>query len=119
MDETLCPRCGKRVPEHVDRCVVCGQDVGFPNVRAASRAEQTAALVKRYGQARQRSVARGVDELVAALEARLETSTAVICKSWGVINLLLLRDSRLLQTFYQDVEAEARLPEDNEFDRTR
>lgn len=97
----------------------CGADVGFPNVRAASRNEEVAALEWRYQTAKAESASRGVADLVDRLEARIETSVAVICKPWGVINTLVRRDNRLLETFHQDVEAEARLPELNEFDRIR
>jgi hypothetical protein len=119
MSDSICPRCGIRVPEHVDRCVGCGIDVGFPNVRSASRSEQVAALEGRYAAAKEASTSRGVAALVAVLEARLRTSEAVICKPWGIVNTLIRRDSALLETFHQDIEAEARLPESNDFDLTR
>jgi hypothetical protein len=119
MSPYLCPQCSLDVPVHVDRCVGCGGDVGFPNVRAASRSDVTAALDQRYQAAKADGAKRGVGVILDALEQRLQKSEAVICKPWGVIQTLLLRDSRLLQTFHQDIEAEARLPEANEFDVAR
>lgn len=117
--EILCAKCGAPIPDHVDRCVGCAADVGFPNVRAARREEQVSALKRRYRRAKRQSALRGVDKLVNLLEAQLKQSVAVICKPWGEINTFLRRNNRLLETFHQDVEAEARMPERNEFDRFR
>jgi hypothetical protein len=43
----ICKRCGIEAPAHVERCHVCGQDVGFPNVRAAESVEEINALAAR------------------------------------------------------------------------
>jgi hypothetical protein len=117
--ETVCSRCQTDVSPHLDRCVNCQKDVGFPNVRAAWRQSERDALSRTYVEAKQRSAAQGNASVVDKLETALEQSEAVICKPWGVINTLLSRDSRLLQTFHQEIEAEGRLPESNDFDRER
>ena len=114
-----CTECGAEIPRHVDRCVGCGCDVGFPNVRMASRTPEIEALVRRYQKAKRNAAQRGIEQRVNELEATLETSEAVMCKPWGILNTLLLRDSRLLQTFHQEVAGEGRLPESNEFDSAR
>ena len=36
--------CGEEVPSFARRCVVCGFDCGFPNVRHAEKKEETDAL---------------------------------------------------------------------------
>ena len=114
-----CNQCGAEIPRHVDRCIGCGCDVGFPNVRMASQAPEIEALDLRHQKAKRNAAQRGAEHRVSELEARLQTSEAVMCKPWGILNTLLLRDSRLLQTFHQEVEAEGRLPESNEFDSAR
>src|SRR4051794_26464443 len=103
MADLVCSRCGAAVPAHVDRCVGCGVDVGFPNVRAASSASEVDALTRRYEGAVREASARGVEPVVRSLEEHLDRSEAVICKAWGILNTLILRDSRLLQTFHQEV----------------
>src|SRR4026209_2112004 len=119
MPSDLCPECKLHVPVHVDRCVGCGADVGFPNVRAALQSEQVAALEQRYRAAKDDGAKRGVAATLGALELRLKFSEAVMCKPWGVLHTLILRDNRLLETFHQSVDAEARIPEANEFDVAR
>lgn len=107
------------VPGHVDRCVVCGKDVGYPNVRAAERAEEQLALNKRYTDARSEASAAGCARAAADLDQRLRKSEAVICRSWGVAKQLLESDTVLYATFYHHLRAHVRLPEDNEYDRWR
>ena len=119
MSVSYCVKCTTGIPSHVDRCVACSRDVGFPNVRAASAAAEVVALNENYHQARARCSANGTAAVADLLEADLGASVAVICKPWGVINTLLDRDSRLLQTFHQEVDSEGRTPEDNDFDRER
>ena len=45
--------CGEEIPAHARSCVVCGQDAGFPNVRAAQVAEEQAALTDRVNSSRE------------------------------------------------------------------
>lgn len=119
MSALYCINCQTAIPSHVDRCVGCGHDVGFPNDRAAAAFTEVDALNSNYQQARARCATIGASAVADLLETELRASTAVICKPWGVINTLLDRDSRLLQTFHQEVESEGRTPEANDFDRER
>ena len=54
-----CPNCNEEVAEHVRHCVVCGADVGCPNVRAAQRTEEVDALELRAKEAKDNSIKRG------------------------------------------------------------
>jgi len=119
MSDLYCRNCRTEIPSYVDRCVGCGHDVGFPNDRAAAAFTEVDALNRNYQQARARCATTGTAAVADLLETELRASTAVICKPWGVINTLLNRDSRLLQTFHQEVESEGRTPEANDFDRER
>lgn len=115
----IVPECRAAIPDHVDRCVGCGADVGSPNVRAASGGEEVNALRSRYLAVRKEGAARGTDEVLGRLEKVLERSVAVICRPWGILNTLVVRENRLHATYHQEVQAHGRLPERNEFDRRR
>ena len=114
-----CGGCGQDVPEHVDRCPVCGRDVGFPNVRAAEQDDERAALDDRYRSASEDAVRRGCQEILTNFEKAVRTSKAVFCRSLGVASEPLSSEQALFATFYSQIRAGARLPEDNEFDRMR
>jgi hypothetical protein len=47
------------------------------------------------------------------------SSKAVICRSLSIVQYLVSSDSALYNTFHQQVDAEARIPEDNRWDRAR
>lgn len=111
--------CGTPVPPHVDRCVGCGVDVGYPNVRAALVHEEVSALEARYAAAILDAEQRNVGRVVKRFEERLASSAAVICRSWSIAARMLTDDHRMIPRFYDEIEAEQRIPEDNEFDRGR
>src|SRR5258706_270993 len=114
-----CGKCGLDVPAHVDRCVGCQADVGFPNVRCALRAAETAALQQRYENARTAAEARGCLPQVDLLEQRLDRSHAVLCRRWGVAARLLSSDQELYPSYHEQIKEQSRLPEDNVYDEER
>ena len=59
-----CPDCGEEHPDHVRSCLVCGNDLGFPNVRAAASRAEAEALKAREELALKRATARGCAHVV-------------------------------------------------------
>jgi len=114
-----CGKCELDVPAHVDRCVGCQADVGFPNVRSAQRDAETAALQQRYERARTDAEARGCLPQVELLERRLDGSHAVLCRRWGVAARLLSSDQELYPSYHAQIKEQSRLPEDNKYDAER
>jgi hypothetical protein len=117
----LCPNldCSEPLPDHVRYCVVCGADAKVPNVRAASRDSEISALDQRIKQSEQDALARGCLEVLNDFRKAVAHSSGVVCRPLGTISELLSSDNMLFATFYQSVHADARLPEDNEWDRIR
>jgi hypothetical protein len=114
-----CTNCGTAILAHVERCHVCGADVGFPNVRAAAAAGEQAALAVRLNNARVTANARGC---LAALEdfgRAVTTSRAVLARSLGDLDAFVKSNNSLYISFHGQVRAGARIPEDNRWDKGR
>lgn len=114
-----CPNCCEEVPEHLRSCVVCGADAGYPNVRAAVRNEEVNALKLRVKEAEENVASQGCGSILENLREVVAHSSAVVCCSLGKIKELVSSDNQLYQTYYQAIGSEARLPEDNEWDKIR
>lgn len=111
--------CRAEVPDHKRYCIVCGTDAGFPNVRACSGSEDVDALNKRVIQAEHQASLRGCKDIVLDYRKAVGNSCAVICRSLSAVYQLVSGDNSLYATFYQGVYSDARLPENNEWDKIR
>ncbi len=111
--------CGQEIPPNVERCIVCGIDVGFPNVRYAERQLERDALDTRLSAARVSANARGCRLRLEAFGRIVATSKTVISRSQGDLCNLLGGSGELMQAFYPAVRAGLRMPRNNEFDPQR
>lgn len=114
-----CPHCGEPFPDSVRWCPVCQGDVGFPNVRAARRAEEVETLAKREEAAVQSAESRGCRDKLEEFREAVKQSKAAISRHLGPLAKLISSDNELYATFYKQVGAGVRLPEDNEADGIR
>jgi|SRR5438552_6173616 len=116
-----CPNteCQQPFPDHVRFCIVCGADVGFPNVRAAQRAEEIAALDDRIKRVFATAAEGGYVSVLAQFEAAVAKSVAVINRPLLKVSELVSSDNALSSTFHQQVEEGSRLPEENRWDQAR
>jgi hypothetical protein len=115
----MCPNCHEEIPGHVRSCVVCGTDVGYPNVRAALRDEEVSALKLRVKEVEEDANLRGCKSVLTKFCDSAANSSVVVGLPLGKINELLSSDAQLFATFYKSVGGEARLPEDNKWDKIR
>src|SRR5580700_4670527 len=114
-----CKNCGADIPDHMTRCPVCRADVGFPNVRAAERANEEAALASRVSAAQTNAAARGTLAVLNDFGAAVTTSKAVLARPLGDLDALVKSKNALYISFHTQVRAGARIPEDNDWDRGR
>jgi len=114
-----CPRCSSQIRGNERNCPTCGNDVGFPNVRAAKEYEEKAALAKRYENALQNASGRGCSEVVVEFLNALTSSVAVICRSPSKVKELVSSANELYASFYQLVGAGARRLEGAKMDLQR
>ena len=116
-----CPKqdCGAPIPDHVRVCTNCSADIGFPNVRVAQHHAETTALQARCKTARVSASAGGYDLVLQQFAHATRSSKAVINRSIGRAQTLLSSDHVLYSTFYQEVQSQSRVPEQNPFDRGR
>ena len=100
-----CPNteCQQPFPDHVRFCIVCGADVGFPNVRAAQRAEEIAALDDRIKRVFATAAEGGYVSVLAQFEAAVAKSVAVINRPLLKVSELVSSDNALSSTFHQQV----------------
>jgi len=117
----LCPEASCQTPilSHVERCHVCGADVGFPNVRAADAANERAALQQRLRDAETAADARGSLTVLIEFGLAVMQSYAVLARSVGDIDAFVKSDRALYVSFHSQVRAGARVPEENDWDKGR
>ena len=99
--------------------VVCGWDAGWPNVRAAARAEEMTAVEQRFRDEVSRSGREGYRGVIEDFRLAVCTSEAVFCKPLAKVLALVSSDNELYTSYYNLVEAGARLPEKNIYDTGR
>lgn len=114
-----CQSCGGPVPASASRCPVCQADVGFPNVRAARADRETNALRQRVADALTSARARGCEAILAELASAVGSSMALIARSLSVVLRLVSSDTELYPSYYLQVAAGTRIPEENYWDRRR
>lgn len=111
--------CSADVPPDRRECVVCGQDAGFPNVRAAQRTEERGRLLARFEEAHQSAKARGIEGIFTLFREAASNACAVICLPLSRVLGVAQSDNALYASYYKTVNAGIRIPEDNQWDRKR
>lgn len=119
MTHEVCAECSCTLPAAADRCPHCGRPGLFPNVRAAKQPTQRAALRRRYEAAIADAERRGAKQVVEQLERELESSCAVVARRIGEIERLASSERQGYSTYYQLIEADNRLPDDDAWDPLR
>jgi hypothetical protein len=114
-----CPNCQHDVPAHVERCIACGFDVGFPNVRAAETEAEKDSLSRRLASARTSADARGALSRLNDFGRNVLKSNIVLARSLGVLDAFVKDKNFLYVSFQSQVRAGARVPENNDWDRGR
>lgn len=114
-----CKNCGAEIPAHVERCQICGADVGFPNVRAAEDPAEDAALSNRVNAAKTAADARGSLKVLENFGEAAKTSQAVLARPLGDLDSFVKSKNKLYTSFHSQVRARSRLPEDNHWDKGR
>jgi hypothetical protein len=116
-----CPnnKCKFEISPHLVNCVVCGTHVGFPNVRCADDPSERTALRVRFNAALVDAKARKCEPKVREFFAAVEKSQVVINRPLAFISQLAASDNEVYSTYALSVGAEARLPRDNKWDRSR
>jgi hypothetical protein len=115
----LCPRCTINVLAHVRSCHVCGTDVGFPNVRAATIRVESDALSQRVDEARDSATSRNCLPILEEFGQAVQKSRAVMARSLGWLESFIKQDNELYVSFQHQVRAGTGIPEDNKWDPGR
>ncbi len=114
-----CTNCGEEAPDFMCSCVVCGYNLGYPNVRAALLNMEVDALKYRVEKVENDINLKKCDSILKDFRDTVAHSSAVINCSLGRIYELASSDNNLYTTFYQAVGSESRLPENNGWDKAR
>lgn len=116
-EEVICKNCGNPVSFHRRTCHVCESDIGFPNVRQAAQEEPK--LRERYTSAKASAVSRGVKEQLEKFETSVTQSKAVLARSLKQFIGLIESENKLYTSFGKQVRENARLAENNSWDKGR
>lgn len=117
-DRATCS-CGQPVASNVLNCTVCGEPVGFPNVRYADRQVERAGLKVRLASARVSARARGTSEKLEEFGNAVRGSQTVISRNQTDLETMLRGDGGLMQAYHPAVRAGLRIPAFNAFDPSR
>lgn len=112
-----CSNCGHSFTEADDRCIKCGADVGFPNVRAA--AAEASALDKRYQTAIDLARKQGTHDPLKDFEAHMQRTFAVINVKLGFLYSFVSDNKMLYANYHRAVSSQARKTAEPENDRHR
>lgn len=114
-----CDSCDTEIPYAAERCIGCGGDVGFPNVRAANRVGEVEALRERVRYAQVAAMERGCADELEAFGTAAADAQAVMVRNLMVLDGFVSNQQASMVSYYKMVRAGARLPEDNDFDTNR
>jgi hypothetical protein len=114
-----CSFCGHPIPPPAERCPHCAQPGLFPNVRAAARDVETAALNDRYDAAKHDALARGVDGILQEFERAVMTAAVSITRPLLELQRLTSHDNELYASYYELTEAGVKLPKGEYWDTLR
>ncbi len=114
-----CSFCSEPIPEVVTECPHCGRPSLFPNVIAAAKPEEEAALTARVVQSHAKADARGTTDKVTEFAAALASGEAVLNRYFGELFRLAWSDDQIYSTYYQRVNAGMQIPEGDSWNRLR
>lgn len=114
-----CETCETDIPYSAERCIGCGADVGFPNVRAANQSTEVSALHERLRYAQVAAGERGCAAELELFGTAAADSHAVMVRSLAALDSLVSQQQTAMVSYYKMVRTGARLPENNEFDMNR
>jgi hypothetical protein len=114
-----CELCSELMPDTVTECPHCGRPSLFPNVTAAARADEEAALEVRVTQAAASAAARGAADKTRQFADAIETAEAVANRYFGELFRLAWSDDQVYATYYQRVQAGLQIPESDVWNRLR
>jgi hypothetical protein len=114
-----CNGCNQPILPYIRICPVCQLDVGFPNVRATETTEEIEALARRVKEAQISAQLRNCETELNDFGQAVLQSKAVISCNLNKLSEFINSDNDLYNTFYQQVDSESRLPENNLWDHGR
>lgn len=114
-----CPDCTNEIPQPAERCPHCGRPGYFWNVISADDVDERAALDRRYQATKADSVSRNADGCLQDFENAIAASKAVIVRPEHDVLRLATSTRQLYSTYYQQIEAELRLPDGERWDALR
>lgn len=84
MDTLRCstPGCDAAIEWYADRCLACGRDIGFPNVRDVERTEEQEALQLRYDQGLHEAQVRGTYDNVNSFADTIDEKAHAVINVW-------------------------------------
>ncbi len=112
-----CGKCNSPITDAEDRCLTCGADIGFPNIRAAE-AEQ-AELAVRYESVIEVAKRQGGHDALSKFDESMKKTFAVINVDLRFLDFFLSDAKNLYSTYQLGVKSQTRKAAAAENDRHR
>lgn len=119
MSDLPCPFCSHPIPLEWNLCPHCARPSLYPNVRAAEQGGERQALEARYRAAVDDAEGRSCGDVLRTFETAAAATQAVLACPFAVVERLASSERQLLPTYYQLLEAEARLPYGDQWEKLR
>lgn len=114
-----CPSCGYPLSAQLRHCSYCQQDVGFPNVRLASKPQYTDYLLQRYSELCTRIIVTPDGVALDVILAKIEAASGVVICTTPSACLSLMDNNLAFVNYHAMVEVGMREPAVEKFDKTR
>lgn len=115
----ICGKCGSEISDIEEKCSTCGGHAGPPNVRAAERNEERAALEDRYGKAIENAKANGSHPSLEKFDENMRRTSVVINVDLDFLRHFITNDKAMYSNYNLAVKGEVRKSAAGKDDRHR
>lgn len=119
MTQAICEYCTEPYNDKLRACPHCARPSKFPNMVHAKKSVEIEALNNRYDQMVGDLKAAGLTQELNYIEQHLKKSDACKAMPRWEIERLANSETSAIGTYYQQIEGQVRLPDDNRWDRLR
>ena len=117
--QITCAKCQLQINADSTTCPHCASPSLYPNVTAVSGAAERAALQARYELQVQRAEEQNRKDLLNTFESLAKSTRACISMPRWEIDRLVSKAGAVAATYFQQIEGNSRVPDNDEWDRLR
>jgi hypothetical protein len=112
-----CSNCGVELLPTGTNCHICESDIGFPNVRKAESEKEQ--LFERYASVENSIQQRDISDVTKNFQGYIQENAKLVLAKSVVDVIGISNPNKMFATFHQEVRMNARIAQDNQFDKNR